>query len=140
MSDRSQYLAVFLIVVLIVGFMASALFPCSPNAHTMPTTVDLNGTQWRIQVVEVLAPDVVGYTECDKHVIYVLKVQRNIHEALVHELSHAAVCVDGLFVTNNEYFNQTTNSAHEGIYHFAEIWSEILTRNPQLAAYLGSKE
>jgi len=114
--------------------------------HTMPTTVDVNGINWRVEVVDDLAitgvPAAYAYTRCNIHVVSIKRGSPNYRKLLWHELSHASVCafIDGDFIPNNLYFNSTTAIAHEGIYNFSDVWSELFYRNPDLAAYLGSKD
>jgi hypothetical protein len=120
----------------------------TPVAHTipMPTQIDVNGTQWRVQIVSEIVDQkgnqYNGYTHCETKVIDVVGKVDNKKVVLWHELSHAAVCMgpDMDFVANNFYYNSTSLQAHEGITRFAEIWDELFHRNPDLAAYLGSKE
>jgi hypothetical protein len=106
----------------------------------MPTTVDVNGVNWKIQqVANIGGPmsDLAGVTECSTKRIFISNGSMRKQTALMHELSHAAVCIDagGGFMVNNLYYNSLTNLDHEGIYRFSEIWAELLIRNPQLALY-----
>jgi hypothetical protein len=135
------------ILVVVVLLIALWVVPPAPIGHTtpvvpqMPTQIDVNGVQWRIQIVPTLG-SLVGNTDCGRRVIYISALSIDKHTVVMHELSHAVVCMgaDMRFISNNLWFNSTNMEEHEGIYHFAELWSELLERNPALAAYLGSKE
>lgn len=108
----------------------------------MPSEVDVNGVQFHIFLVNQVGPaedGIVGHTSCSARTIVIARNGLGIRRQtiLMHELSHAAVCGDD-FHPNNMYYNSTTNEDHEGIYKFAEIWSEMLRRNPALARYMGA--
>jgi hypothetical protein len=149
--SRKEIIVMFLVAAFIgigTGFSVYHAITPTPVMHTapigpqMPTQIDVNGTQWRIQLTTTFSdPNMGGFTDCSLRLIYIKASTDRTRTILMHELSHAAVCMgaDMGFHPNNLYFNSTDNGSHEGVYHFSELWAEILYRNPDLAAYLGSK-
>jgi hypothetical protein len=134
-------------LILIIGYLVFAL--CAPApvmaptktlTQQMPTMVDVNGINWRIQTVtNIGGPNsgTMGLTDCSIRRIWISDESKRKPTVLMHELTHAAVCMDALtgFKVNNMYYNSESNDGHEGIYRFTNIWAEILIRNPKLALY-----
>ena len=111
---------------------------------SMPEQIDVNGITWRIKetdLTSMLGTKLNGYTDCSIREIYISSTAINKHTALMHEITHAAVCTDAAFdfTVNNLYFNSKTNVDHEGIYKFTEFWAAMLQRNTELAKYLTQK-
>jgi len=128
------------IATALLAALVLVLAGCSgPQA---PATVDVNGVLWRIQQVSFdgYPHGLRGITHCNTKTIEVKALDDNPQETLMHELSHAMVCLDASkdFDVNNMYYNSLTNDEHEGIYKYAEMWGSLLQRNPELAAYLGT--
>lgn len=136
------------ILIALVGVVALLIFatgvniashqapPAPPKPH-IPSTVDVNGVMWRVVVVNKPADTDVflGYTSCLERRIEIAAREEDKQDGLIHELSHALVCVGDDSV--NGYYSQTNDEKHEAIYHFAQLWSELLRRNPAVADYLG---
>lgn len=145
---KAFWIAISLVLTIWILALYYIMPPPAPIVHTvpMPSHIDVNGTQWRVQIVDdIVDPSgnrYSGFTHCDTRVIDVVGSAEDKRLILWHELSHAAVCMgaDMNFLANNLYYNSTNSAAHEGIYHFSTIWDELFRRNPDLAAYLGSKQ
>lgn len=109
----------------------------------MPREVNVNGILWEIHFFHGELPagpfsdpsKLLGNTDCATHVISIDDRTSDAQIVLVHELTHAMVCVGGN--PDNMYYNSTSNDTHEGVYHLADVWTEVLRRNRQLAVYLG---
>jgi len=89
------------VLLLLLGGCSSEPLP--------PSTVDVNGTVWRIKrsSFEDYPRGLRGITHCNTRTIEVKALDDNPQEVLVHELSHAMVCGDAFkeFDVNNMYYN-----------------------------------
>jgi len=116
----------FLSGVLLVTLMF--LVAAFAEFKKMPTTVDVNGVNWSVEVTENLPPSYNGYTTCQTRHIEISSKARSPHTVLMHELMHAMVCQDSAhnFTVNNLYYNSKTNEDHEGIYKTSELWGRVV--------------
>ena len=136
------------LAVLVLALLISAGVLASLQGHkasvAMPRHVDVNGVDFAVELVNHIGADsqsLIGYTDCSTRRISISERATDRPGALMHELSHATVCTGALsgFLPLNLYFNSTTGAEHEAIYHFSEMWREMLRRNPDLARYLASE-
>lgn len=134
------FAAGLLLVLSVVAFFATRPVWADRQTPTVadgiPKFIDVNGIEFRVSI-EPLVPPLYGYTYCESRTI-LLTPASDYREHLMHELSHAMVCMDagGGFVSKNAYFNQSSDEEHEGIYRFARMWAELFRRNPQVARYM----
>lgn len=132
----------------VVVFLTAALFAVhgsKPLPATMPKAVDVNGVWWTISLVDAIDPSnlsMIGLTDCATRHIYISRKSMYPRVTAMHEINHAGVCTNSLtdFLPDNMYYNSTKPGLHEGIYRYSEMWAEILSRNPQLAAWLAEKD
>lgn len=130
---------VFLGLAVLVAFAGWNAVENRP-AVPVPDQLTIHGQKWSVAVVPAMAGDYVGFTECDLHVILLLRRSpAKMAESLDHEAQHAmAPCVDGI-PQNDVWINgedRDQSSDHPWIYYGARQWTEFIADNPQAVEYI----